>query len=396
LELKVDGNSRRWYYRWQPGGTSVWVPLGALADRPLKAARELARTCRNWRAEGKDPRIEFERQAQQHATAEQSAQAQAQRDAASLEKVATDFHTAHLGDWTEKHGAQWISSLKQHVFPTLGAKPIGEIKPADLLTVLQPLRAQIPETASRVRARLDEVFTDAILHELTDTNPAAAIRKAMRGKRMRGHHAAMDWRELPAFLTTLREFDRINVTSALAFEFLILTAARTSEVLKARWAEVDEKGKIWTIPAERMKKTDQPHVVFLSDRALAILKEARPYDGQDLLFPSAGRPGHALSNMVFLQALKRMGLWGKDVEGSITAHGFRATFSTWANEHHYPRDVIEASLSHSEGNAVRAAYNRAQYIDARKALAQAWSDYCASKPQPKHKSRKGASHPVAA
>ncbi|SPE35858.1 putative prophage CPZ-55 integrase [Burkholderiales bacterium] len=378
LTLRVEGDSRRWYFRYQKDRKAQYVPLGSLADRTLKQARELAAECRRQIADNKSPKLEWEARAQAQEQAELAAHIEAERSALTLEKVATDYHAAHLRDWTHKHGAQWLSSLKLHVFPRLGAKPIADIRPADLLAVLQPLRAQIPETATRIRERLDAIFADAILREQCEGNPAAAIAKALRGKRVRVHHAAMDYAAIPAFIARLRKFERISYTTALALEFLILTASRTAEVIGAKWSEVDEKARTWTIPAARMKARE-PHTVYLSDRAMAILKEARPYDGENLLFPSAGRAGHPLSNMAFLATLKRMGLWGPDAEQRVTAHGFRAAFSTWANEQHWPRDVTEAALAHSETDQVRRAYNRAQYIEQRKALSQAWSDHCAGK-----------------
>jgi integrase len=379
LFLRVTGGSQRWYFRYMRSARAQWVPLGKLSDRTLKQARELAADCRRALADNRDPRAEWDARAKAQAQADQAAQVDQHRAAATLERVCADYHKAHVHEWTEKHRLQWLSSLENHIFPKLGARPIADIKPADLLQVMAPLRAQIPETATRIRARLDEVFADALLRELVDTNPASAIAKALRGKRTRVHHAAMTFDSVPAFLQQLRASDRVSVPTALAFEFLILTAARTAEVLGAQWSEVDEKARTWTIPAARMKAR-APHVVYLSDRALAILEEARPYDGEDLLFPSAGKTGQALSNMAFLKVLERLGLWGKDAGERVTAHGFRASFATWASEKNWPRDVVEAALAHREQDRVRAAYSRAQFVEQRRALTQAWSDHCCAKP----------------
>jgi integrase len=380
LILKVTGAGARWYFRYDKAGRTQYVPLGSLADRSLKKARELAADCRRQIADNLDPRGEWEARAKAQAEAGRAAQAQQQRAAATLQAIAIEYHARNAHRWTSKHSAQWIASLRQHVFPTLGAKPVGEVRAADLVAVLAPLHAQVPETASRIRARLDEVFGDALLRELVDSNPAAAVRKALRGKRARGHHAAMHWREVPPFIAELRTFDRVSITTALALEFLILTAARTAEVLGATWAEVNEKARTWTIPAERMKAR-QPHVVHLADRALEILAEARPYDGEELLFPSAGKTGRPISNMALLQLLKRMGLWGSEAKRRITVHGFRSAFSTWANETDAARpDVIEAALAHREANAVRRAYNRSQFLDERRRLMGAWGDHCTGRP----------------
>jgi integrase len=243
----------------------------------------------------------------------------------------------------------------------------------------------MPETGARIRERLDAIFADALVRELCEQNPAAAIRKALRmKKRVRRHHAAMAAGDVPAFVRTLRTSERLGVSIALAFEFLILTAARTSEVLGATWAEIDEKRRTWTISAQRMKARE-PHTVHLADRALAILREARklryvdPVTGvhrpTDVLFPSPQRVAPLRTWRSRCTRTARTARAG-GARDRVTAHGFRAAFSTWANEQHYPRDVIEAALAHSEANAVRAAYNRAEYVEQRKRLADAWAAHC--------------------
>jgi integrase len=414
LILHVEGASRRWRFRYSrsdadkvskdgtKGGTATYyVTIGGYPDRKLAEARAKAQEYRNMLADGIDPKAERERRTAAEREAERAKALQAEREANTLESVARAYHAAHSHEWTPKHGAQWLTSLVNHVFPKLGARPIAEIKPAELLDVLQPLRAAMPETGTRLRERLDAIFADALVRELCEQNPAAAIRKPLRGKRVRGHHAAMHWRDVPAFIRTVRASDRLGVSVVLAFEFLVLTAARTSEVLGATWGEIDTKARTWTIGGARMK-AGQPHTVHLTDRALAILREAHtlravdPVTGKhkpaDVVFPSPQRATRPLSNMAFLTALERLGLRGPEVPEAdrTTTHGFRASFSTWANEHGFPRDVIEAALAHSEPNAVRAAYNRAEYVEQRKRLAEAWAAHCESKRAAKRKAR-GAS-----
>jgi len=279
LILQVKGDSRRWYFRYTVAGKTSYVAIGGLSDRSLADARKRAAEYRNLLADNKDPKAEQERRAAGEREKEHAASVRAQRDQATLETVARAYHTAHLADWTTKHGAQWLTSLENHVFPKLGARPLADIKPADLLDLLLPLRADMPETGTRVRERLDVIFADAIVRGLCEQNPAAAIGKAMRGKRgerkrRRKHHAAMPYAAVPAFVRTLHTSQRLGVSVALAFEFLILTAARTAEVLGATWGEIDEKRRTWTIPGERMKGAET-HTVYLADRALSILKEAR-------------------------------------------------------------------------------------------------------------------------
>lgn len=400
LTLHVEGASRIWRFRYTRAGRTSYVTIGRYPDRKLAEARAKAQEYRNLLADGIDPKAEHERRIAAEREAAQAAERVAERQAMTLETVAREYHAAHLHEWTPKHGAQWLASLENHVFPALGARPIAQVRPADLLEVLQPLRAEKPETCIRIRERLDAIFADALVRELCEQNPAAAIRKPLRAKRLRGHHAAMHWRDVPAFIRTIRTSDRLGVSVALAFEFLVLTAARTSEVLGATWGEIDKEARTWTIPAARMK-AGEAHTVYLTDRALAILREAHklravdPLTGEhratDVVFPSPQRATRPLSNMAFLTALKRLGLRGPEVPEAdrVTAHGFRAAFSTWANEHHFPRDVIEAALAHRESNAVRAAYNRAQYVKQRKALAEAWAAHCEGKRPKAQRSAKG-------
>jgi integrase len=386
LVLQVDGGSRRWRFRYARDGRTYYVSLGSAADRTLAEVRAKAAECRNLLADHIDPRREYERRAEAERDEAARQAAAAASAAATLETVARAYHAAHLHEWTEKHGGEWLRSLENHIFPTLGARPIAEVEPAELLDLLLPLRASNPETGQRLRQRLDAIFADALLRKQCRQNPAAAILKALRlKKRTRRHFAAMDYRALPAFVQTIRTSEKLGTSAALAFEFLILTAARTAEVLGATWAEIDEERRTWTIGAARMKAR-RPHVVYLAPRALELLRAARPLravDPQtgehkpgDFVFPSPHRPTRALSNMVFLNALGRLGLWGPEAAERVTAHGFRATFSTWANEQHFPPDVIEAALAHGEANAVRAAYNRAEYVEQRKRLAEAWAEFC--------------------
>ena len=386
LVLHVEGESRRWRFRYTREGQTRYVLIGAYPDRKLTEARAKAAECRRLLADGIDPKLEWERRAASEREAAHATRVQEQREAATLEAVARAYHAHVAKTLTEKHGREWLRSLENHAFPKLGAKPIADIKAADLLDVLLPLVADAPETGARIRQRLEAIFADAILREQCEGNPAAAIKRALRVKRIKRHFAAMDYAAVPAFIEMLHTSDRLGVSVALAFEFMILTAARTSEVLGATWAEIDEQRRTWTIAAERMKAR-QPHTVYLTDRALDILREvhklrATDADGKhkpgDYLFPSPQRATRPLSNMAFLTALERLGLWGIDVDEAqrVTAHGFRASFSTWANEQHFPRDVIEAALAHGEANAVRAAYNRAEYVEQRKRLAEAWAAFC--------------------
>src|SRR5439155_11466918 len=222
----------------------------------------------------------------------------------------------------------------------------------------------------RIRQRLDAVFEDAIFHELCSENAAAAVRRKLREALPRKENrklAALAYREAPAFMARLRHVEGI---AARAFEFAILTAARTGEVIGAEWGEFDLDAAEWTVPAQRMKGKEA-HVVYLSPRALTVLQGMRGID-ERLVFPSPMRKGEPLSNMAMLTLLTRMGMRDR-----TTVHGLaRPTFSTWANETAAARpDVIEACLAHEESNRVRASYNRAEFAAARCQLLKDWADF---------------------
>jgi integrase len=224
------------------------------------------------------------------------------------------------------------------------------------------------DTAQRVRRRLDEVFEEAIEQEIVSVNPVAMLRtKLRREKKLRARvsHPAIDFREAPAFIAALRIQAGI---AARCLEFTVLTAARTGESIGATWSEFDLERGIWTVPGTRMKGGES-HTVHLCDRALAILKDMQALQAH-FAFPSPQDHSKQLSNMAMLKVLERMN------RVDITVHGFRATFSTWANETAAGRpDVIEACLAHREGNLVRAAYNRARFTAERRELLAAWANY---------------------
>lgn len=252
--------------------------------------------------------------------------------------------------------------------------PIDSIAAPALLDFFIDLSGKVPETASRIVQRLRAVFGDAEFRGWCAGNQAdAAARKLReaRSRRERGSFAALPFAEAPAFMARLRQQQGI---AARALEFAVLTAARTGEVIGAQWAEFDLDAALWTVPAARMKG-GEAHAVYLSPRAVEIVRAAREYGG-DYVFPTTGDPTKPLSNMAMLTLLRRM-----DADKRTTVHGLcRASFSTWANETGSTRgEVIEACLAHREGDRVRAAYNRAQFAAERRQLLAAWADYCEGK-----------------
>jgi integrase len=246
-----------------------------------------------------------------------------------------------------------------------------------VLKVLEPIRTTKPETASRVRQRIENVLDFAKVRGYRDgENPARwrghldKLLPARSKVRRVEHLAALPYPALPAFLANLR---RREAAAARALEFLILTAARTGEVIGARWSEIDLVDKTWTVPAARMK-AHREHRVPLSPRALAILQEMQPArltdDGNAYVFLGP-RPGKPLSNMAFLMLLRRMGL------DDLTVHGFRATFKTWASERtSFQNEIVEAALAHVIGDKVEQAYRRGDMFERRRRLMQSWADYC--------------------
>ena len=267
-------------------------------------------------------------------------------------------------------------TLQRYCAP-LRSRPVDEIDTAAVLEVLKPLWAKVPETASRLRGRIETVLDAARARDLIgqhEANPArwrGHLDKLLpkRQKLTRGHHAAMPFAGVPKFLANLRKRDAV---AALALEFTILTAARTNETLGARWDEIELKQGIWTVPAARMKG-GRAHRVPLSNRALAVLKQLDAARTGEYVFPGQ-RPGRPLSSMAMEMILRRM-----KVEG-VTVHGFRSSFRDWHGEvSTFPREIAEAALAHVAGDQTERAYRRGDALEKRRKLMEAWAIYCEPK-----------------
>jgi integrase len=296
--------------------------------------------------------------------------------------AAEEFIAGKEAGWRNaKHRDQWRNTLKTYAYPTLGDLAVGAIDTGLIVQVLDPIWSMKPETASRVRGRIEAVLDAATVRGSREgPNPAQwkgnleHILAARSKVRKVEHHAALAFDGLPAFLVDLRSRPGM---SARALEFAILTATRTSETLGARWGEIDLAAKTWTIPAERMKAARE-HRVPLSPAVISVLQQVRPLalmkDG-DPEFAAPVFPGTRralpLSNMVMLMLLRRMG------RADLTAHGFRSTFSDWASERTaYPREVVEMALAHAIENRVEAAYRRGDLFEKRRKLMDAWAKFC--------------------
>ena len=365
LYLKIGTTgAASWQYRYQMNGKRRMMGLGSCATVGLAEAREKAADARKQVKQGIDP-LEVKE-------AEQTA---VEAKATTFRELATEYIADHRPGWRNaKHGQQWENTLAQYAFPKIGDKPIAEISTEDVLRILKKLWTEKPETASRLRNRIELVIDAGRAKGLsTAANPAAwrgHLDKLLpkRTKASKGHHAAMDYRELPAFYKRLTE-DRDSLSS-VALQITILTACRTSEVLLADWSEFDLDNRLWTIPGERMK-AGKPHRVPLTDEVLKLLQGIK---GEGYVFPGA-RQGRPLSNMAMTMVLRRLG------HPDLTVHGFRSSFRDWcAEETHYPNIVAEQALAHTVGNAVEAAYRRGDLLDKRRALMADWATYCTTKP----------------
>ena len=389
LMLRIRGESASWVLRFTaPTGRRREMGLGVVrrsnpkqAGDSLSGARDDAHVARGLLRQQIDPIDARDAESAKKREADQAKKADKVREHTTLARAAREFHERVIEpSRTTKHAAQWIASLENHVPAALWRKPIADIDAPELLAALSTVRAlddkeaRVPETLQRVRQRLDAVFEDAIFHKRCTSNPAAAIRRKMREslpRKAAGQFTALPYKEAPAFMSRLRAAEGI---AAKCLEFAVLTAARTTEALMAEWSEFDIDAALWVVPATRMK-AKEAHVVHLSARSVEILKaqQALKLDA-NLVFPSPMLDGKALSNMAMLTVLGRMGMRDR-----TTVHGLcRSTFSTWANETGAGRpDVIEACLAHEEKNRVRAPYNRAQFIEERRALLAAWAVYLA-------------------
>jgi integrase len=373
LRVTTEG-ARNWVLRYMLDRRPRWMGLGPLALYSLADARAKALDARRKRHEGIDP-IEARR-------AERARQRLDEAKAITFKQCAEAYISAHRAGWRNgKHAAQWGATLSTYAYPIIGGLPVQAVDTGLVAKVLEPIWTAKPETASRVRGRLESILDFAkVRGERDGENPARwrghldKLLPAPSKVRQVEHHAALPFAELPAFQASLREQEGI---AALALEFLILTAARTGEAIGARWAEISLLDKTWTVPAARMKGR-QEHRVPLSAPALAILDEMRlarhGNDGDAFVFPG-GKAGKPLSNMAFLMLLRRMD------RDDLTAHGFRATFKTWATERtSFQREIVEASLAHAIGGKVEQAYQRGDLFDKRRRLMQRWATFCTTAP----------------
>jgi len=370
LYLRVsEFGAKSWVLRYMLDRRSHEMGLGATHAVTLAEARQKAADARSLCAQGIDP-----------LTSRKAAEAERRlREARDItfKDCAEKYVAAHEKSWrNEKHRAQWKNTLGTYAYPVIGDLPVASVDTTLVMKIIEPLWPAKPETASRLRGRIETVLDWAKVRGYRNSENPARWRGHLdhllppKSKvRAVEHHAALPYEEINTFMYQLRERDG---TAARALEFAVLTASRTGEVIRARWSEIDLIAKVWTVPASRMK-AGREHRVPLSTRAMEILKGIGKYEA--FVF-GGGKPDCPLSNMAMLTVLRRMG------REDLTVHGFRSTFRDWAAERtSYPSEVAEMALAHAVGDKVEAAYRRGDLFEKRRRLMAAWATFCATQKQ---------------
>jgi integrase len=363
LYLQVSrAGAKSWLFKFMLKGRAREMGLGSLKAVSLASAREKVTFCRSSLADGIDP-IEARKTVHGRDTAEE-------RKTITFEEAANAYLAAHEAGWKNaKHASQWRNTLAAHAYPVAGRLLVSDIDTEVVMLILSPIWSLKPETAGRIRGRIEKILAWATVsgfrqgqnpaqwhNHLDNLLPAKARIHSIR------HHPAMPYQEIGDFIFQLRERDGI---AAQALEFLIYTAARTSEVRGASWSEFDLNSGIWTIPGPRTK-VGKEHRIPLAERPLQIVRELRSLNSGAFVFPG-GKPGKGLSNMALLSVLRRLQI-------KLTVHGFRSSFRDWAAEQtQVPREVAEQALAHTLGNKVEAAYLRSDFFEKRRDLMNLWA-----------------------
>ncbi len=359
LQITTTGGKLwRWKYRFE--GKEKLMALGQYPDVPLADARDRLAAARRLLASGVDPM----------ATRKAEKAAMREAGANSFQATAALWLENWRADKSPRHADTTRRRLEANVYPCLGARPIAEIEPPELVAMVKAIEARgAGDLAKRALETAGQIFRYAIAHGYASRNPSAEFKPAdvLRPTR-KVNLARVDAKELPALLRAIEVY-RGKVVTRLAMKLLALTFVRTSELIEARWEEIDFEARRWNIPAQRMKM-DTPHFVPLSRQAIEVLEMLQSLTGTgDLLFPGDRDPKRPMSNNTILLALDRMGYRGRQ-----TGHGFRGLASTLLHEQGYPHEHIELQLAHAPRNAVSAAYNHALYLEPRTRMMQDWAD----------------------
>lgn len=367
LYLVVQPNGGRWWrLKYRFGGKEKLLSLGTYPDVPLKAARERCLTHRQQIAAGIDPG-----QARR-------AESLAGTGSDGFETIAREWYARFESTWVASHGDRILRRLERDIFPWVGARPIGEIKPAELLAVVRRIEERgALETAHRALQNCGQVFRYAVATGRAERDPTRDLRGALPPAPERHHASITDEKGVGELLCAIDGYEGHFVTRC-ALRLAPLVFVRPGELRAATWDEIDFDKAEWRIPAARMKM-GEIHIVPLARQAIAILREIEPLtnivrtarpEASRFVFPSARTADRPMSNNAVLAALRRMGF----AKGEMTGHGFRSIASTMLHELGWPHHVIERQLAHAERSAVSAAYNYAQYLPERRQLMQAWAD----------------------
>ena len=360
LYLEVAASGGKWWrFKYRCGGKEKRISLGVYPDVTLKDARERRDEARKLLVNGIDP--------SEHRKAAEDAKAE--RAANSLESVAREWHEHKRPRWSEKHAVKVMQSLEADVFPHVGKRPIAEITAPELLRVIRIIENRDAlDYSHRVLQRIGMLFRYAIASGRASYNPAADLKGALKVRKAT-HYAALSHDDLPAFLHSLDNYEG-HLLTRYGLQLIALTFLRTAELRTAEWHEIDFDRAEWRVPAKRMKMNHE-HIVPLSTQAMDVLNALRPITGQyRYIFTGRNSTTRPMSENTLLYALYRMGY-----KRQATVHGFRATASTILNESGFNRDAIERQLAHVEGNKVRAAYHRSEYLDERRTMMQWWANY---------------------
>ncbi|WP_323635276.1 tyrosine-type recombinase/integrase [Pectobacterium polaris] len=374
LYLLVNpGGSRLWYLKYRINRKESRLGLGAYPDVSLADARQQRDGIRKLLAQNINP-------AQQR-----SAERSTSSPEETFKSVALSWHKINRA-WSENHAARLLASMNNHIFPIIGHLPVTELKTRHFIDLLKGIEKKgLLEVAARTRQHMCNIMRHAVHQELIEHNPAANL-DGIIASPIKRHYPALPLEKLPELLARIEDYKQGRELTRLAVSLTLHLFIRSSELRFARWSEIDFRNKIWTIPATREAipgvrysgrgaKMRTPHIVPLSRQSIAILKQIRDISGhQELIFPGDHNPYKPMCENTVNKALRLMGY---DTKDEICGHGFRAmACSALMESGLWAQDAVERQMSHQERNSVRAAYiHKAQYLDARKAMMQWWSDY---------------------
>ncbi|POA97133.1 integrase [Chromobacterium sinusclupearum] len=372
--LVMPNGAKYWRLKYRFAGKEKVLALGVYPEVSLKEARLKRDEARRLLTQGEDPGEQKKKNARK----------QLIETSSTFKAIAQEWWNKMSAEWAPTHASGVWRSLEIHLFPTLGDRPIRDISAMDLLLVLQSVEKQgLHDTANRLRERCNAIWRRAVKTGRAAANPAADLAGELITP-ITKPQPSLTREELPAFLAALATNEHITLQTKYLIKLVMICFTRIGETVQAKWDDFDLDKAIWTIPPETrklkraLKAAAAPHIVPLPSQAVDILRQLHMHrvEGNDFVFPSFFYRGRHMSKTTLLKAFERMGYSGKNTEnGHVVTHGFRATASTILNEAGFNPDAIERQLSHKEPNQVRAAYNRAQYMEERRTMLQSWADY---------------------